>query len=144
MTDTTLVKIVSPITTVTVTDKINVVNVKDQIAVATIGTQGPAGTPGGMFVGGFTTVSTDYLITLTDREWINVDASLEPLIITLDNVANFPINRSFTIKKIDSTENWVSVETSDGELLDFDIIRTLELPGEAIKIATDGIQWWIR
>lgn len=141
MTDT-LVKIISPITTVTVSDKINVINIKDKIAVATIGIQGPPGTPGGLFLGGFSVFNHDHLITVVDRQVILVDASSNPRIITLD-LATSLLNRHFYIKKIDLTNNFVTIQTSDGEMLDFDTFWTLELPGEDLEIGSDGTQWWI-
>ena len=80
---------------------------------------------------------TDYTVTNADSV-VLVNASAGDIAITLPTGS---AGRFYTIKKIDSTGNIVTV-AGDGSI-DSSITKEITLENSAMEILSDGVDWWI-
>lgn len=95
-------------------------------------------TPGNICA--ITTETTNYNITLTD-DVVLLDGTIGATIGTLPVIGTVPVGRKYTIKKIDTTSNSVSV-SGNGVNIDFNPSWLFSTSGEAITVISDGAQWW--
>lgn len=79
--------------------------------------------------------------TLGSHHILLVNAAGGPKTMTLPQASTVP-QRCYTIKKIDSTSNAVTVDGFSSELIDGQLTIVLESL-DALKIICDGSAWWI-
>lgn len=87
------------------------------------------------------TVTADYTVTSGD-EYILVDASIDPVTITLPAVSGLT-GKKYTIKKIDTTVNTVTVDADGAETIDDDETAVITDPYTSIDLVCDGSEWWV-
>lgn len=88
----------------------------------------------------FTTVSS--ATTLSEElDVILGDASTSGFTVTLPYVKS--ATREYTVKKIDSTSNYVDVKPQSGETIDNGSYFRLQSFGDSIRFSSDGTYWWI-
>ncbi len=86
-------------------------------------------------------VTNDY-IPGDDDQVILVDASSRDITITLPSAVEFN-NRTFYIKKIDSSLNNVIIDGEDDETIDENDTITTNVQYLCLQVASDGANWWI-
>jgi len=91
--------------------------------------------------GSTSTVTTTYTITTSDR-YIFADASGGAFTITLPTAASSS-GLKFTIKKIDSSANAVTVDGDGAETIDSAANYALTVQFESIDVVSDGTEWHI-
>lgn len=79
--------------------------------------------------------------TAGDQTFINVDASGGAVTITLPTSVGIS-DRVYYIKKIDSSSNYVTIQTTGGQTLDGATSFQLKIGYEAIMVVSDGSNWW--
>jgi hypothetical protein len=87
------------------------------------------------------TETTSYLATLLD-EVILCDATLGPITITLPTAVG-NAGKLYSVKKIDSSNNRVTVDGNGAEPIDGDLDFDLKKQHEVIQVVADGTGWWI-
>jgi len=100
-------------------------------------TPGPQGAPGDMRAQ--RTVTTNYSPVITDSI-IKVDATTGAKSINLPPASEVP-EKVFTIKKIDSSENAVTINGDDDETIDGQASITFDVQWEWYNVASDGLNW---
>ena len=85
------------------------------------------------------TVTTTYSILTTDKI-ILCDATTAAFTVTLPSPSEGLI---FTIKKIDSTANAVTIATAGAETIDGSATQVITIQHTALKLANDGSNWFI-
>ena len=91
--------------------------------------------------GGIKTVSADYTATLFD-ETILVDATSAARTVTLPTTANGRcMNKIYTIKKIDSSGNAVTIDANASETIDGALTQTLASQWNALTLKADSSTW---
>ena len=88
-----------------------------------------------------TTILADYSISVNDSK-VLVDATTGNITITLPNPA-LSKGASYSIGKIDSTSNKVTVLPNSTELLFGETSFDLLYSNELIELVTDGTNWYI-
>ena len=89
-------------------------------------------------------VTTETASTTLDStdDVVLVDASGGAITITLPAAAT-DTGREYTIKKIDTSANAVTVDGNGSETIDNATTAVLGRPYDAIQIVSDGTEWWI-
>lgn len=87
------------------------------------------------------TVAIDTLLTGNSRT-VAVDASGASRTITLPLAADVKFI-VYTIKKIDATANTVTIDPNGGQLIDGVLTQVLTTQWQALRIQSDGTQWFI-
>lgn len=88
-----------------------------------------------------TTVTGNYTITDADST-VLCDATSGSMTITLPSAAQSP-SRFFNIKKIDATNNTVSITPAGAETIDGDTSKTIGLQWVNVVVHSDGTNWYI-
>jgi hypothetical protein len=84
--------------------------------------------------------STSYTLTTND-EVVLANATSGSLTCTLPTAAG---NRNmYTVKKIDSSANTVSVATSGGQLIDGGVTAVMRVQNASVSVVSDGSNWYI-
>lgn len=83
----------------------------------------------------------DYTVSTTDR-FIIVDASGGNITITLPEASTCQ-GYEFTIKKIDSSVNTVTIDGDGAETIDDDTTQIISNQYDAITVTSDNSEWWI-
>lgn len=102
---------------------------------ASAGKWGPASSPVAP-----KTVTTDYTIAVSDRT-ILVNADTGPVTITLLSAATTPRN-PYKVKKIDVTNNAVTLTTTSSQTIDGNASYVLQSM-DSLTVESDGSNWWI-
>ena len=89
----------------------------------------------------FSTKTSNYTITSTD-DVIAADAAGGAVTITLPTAAGIT-GRQFTVKRINTGANTVTVATTGGQTIDGDATQILNLPQTSISMVSDGTNWVI-
>lgn len=71
-----------------------------------------------------------------------VNAAGGDLTVTLPNTSLLT-GRSYVIKKIDTTPNIITINTSDGAVIDGQISVLMDSPFTSLTFVTDGTNWYI-
>ncbi len=85
------------------------------------------------------TVTTTYNILTTDKI-ILCDATTAAFTVTLPSPSEDLV---FTIKKIDSTANIVTIATAGAETIDGSATQDITIQFTALKLVNDGSNWFI-
>ncbi len=96
---------------------------------------------GGVPLPNIRTVTSDSSIIVNDAV-VLADATSGPIVLSLFTVMA-TVGKTLTFKKIDSTDNFVTIEGYDTDEIDGDNTFDLELQHETITIVGDGTYWWI-
>jgi hypothetical protein len=83
--------------------------------------------------------TTDYTLLGTDNH-LRVDASSSPINVTLPD-ASAVLGKVYTIKKIDSSANTVTILTSLSQLIDGNSTESLTVQYESITLISNGSGW---
>jgi hypothetical protein len=90
---------------------------------------------------GFVTKTSDYTATLADRI-ILCNATGGAFTITLPAAASSS-GKSYFIKKIDDSDNFVSVRGNASEPIDDSNLRVLPVQNNSVHVVSDGVQWYV-
>lgn len=115
-----IVRVIETPTQVVVTQEPKGIVVTDKvIQVITMGVQGPPG-PSGSSGAGFNFYSTtvDYTVNLSQYNYISVDASGDPVTITLPLSSNSNKGQAVYVAKVDNTAFAVTVQTTSTQPID--------------------------
>lgn len=85
--------------------------------------------------------STNFTASLMD-DFISIDASLSAVTVSLP-AASLMAGKSYTVKKVDSSFNTVTVDASSDETIDGALTKKLSTKDESILIVSDGESWKI-
>jgi hypothetical protein len=88
-----------------------------------------------------TSNDSPYLVTVNDA-FLPVDASTGSVTIALKPVAEARGKR-LTIKKIDSSNNTVTVDGNGSETIDDELTQIISIQYDSICVMSDGTEWWI-
>lgn len=88
------------------------------------------------------TVTANTSITIAADSTVLVDASGGARTITLPAVATSN-GRDFTIKKIDSSGNAVTIDGNSAETIDGATTAVINAQYESVTVHCDGTEWWI-
>lgn len=84
-------------------------------------------------------VSTNY--TILDTDWrVRVNAALGTVTITLPSAIG-RLNKLFAVRKIDSTFNIVTVNTTSNQTIDGSLTWELRNPNDLVEVIGDGTNW---
>jgi len=115
-------------------------NVLRDYATAALNIQGANSLARNNFGQNMKTVTADYSMIWAD-EAILADAGGGAITITLPNPASYP-NYEVTIKKIDSSANEVTIAPHDTETIDGASSLTLANQNDAVRLRSDGTNWF--
>ena len=87
-----------------------------------------------------TTVTADTTLT-SSNDVVLVNAASGAITITLPTAAT--LLQEFTVKKIDSSGNVVTVDGNGSETIDDTTTKVLSSQYDSIRFASDGAEWWI-
>lgn len=87
------------------------------------------------------TVSTNTLLNSTNGT-VLVSAAAADVTLTLPTAVGIS-GRRYTIKKIDSSLNTVTIDASGSETIDGNLLIETNLKNTAITVQSDGSNWWI-
>lgn len=88
-----------------------------------------------------TTITGNYAALLTDY-MILANASAGPITITLPSAATTP-GQTYEVKKIDSTSNTVTINTTSSQTIDGQLTQTIGYQNTEVNFTSDGLQWWM-
>lgn len=86
-------------------------------------------------------ISTAYTVTLEDST-VLADATSAAFTITLPKAYNAN-GYIFTIKKIDSSANAVTVDGDGAETIDGATTQVISFQYDSVTVQSDGTEWWI-
>lgn len=87
------------------------------------------------------TIAANVTLNETHRT-VLIDASAAPRTVALPPAAAAR-DRVYTIKKRDSSANLVTIDPAGGETVDGFALQLLTTQYQALRIQSDGIEWWI-
>ena len=91
---------------------------------------------------GIINISNDYNAGSTDNQIIIVDASDGDVTITLPQALD-AADKTYYVKKIDSSNNIVTVDPYSDETIDGQPQLDITIQYECYKIVCTGVKWWI-
>jgi hypothetical protein len=81
--------------------------------------------------------------TLTSvHQVVLVDASSGAITMSLPSAVTY-VGPGFTIKKIDSSANAVTIAANGSETIDETTTRVLAMQYDAVELMSDGTEWWL-
>ncbi|KKK44553.1 hypothetical protein LCGC14_3166900 [marine sediment metagenome] len=87
------------------------------------------------------TITSNTVLTLSNVV-VLCDAAAENILVTLPT-ASGEVGRNYSIKKIDSTANLVTISGINSETIDDALIAVLTAQYESLPVVTDGSRWYI-
>lgn len=88
--------------------------------------------------------TANYTVVVADRnKTITVDATAAARTIAIDPVTTFANGDAFTIKKVDTSTNVVTIDASMAETIDGALTLVLRSPGQSVTLKSNGTAWVI-
>lgn len=87
------------------------------------------------------TVTATTTLTVSD-DLLLADATSGAITVNLPAVASLP-GREFTVKKIDSSANAVTLDGNASETIDGSTTAALASQYDSVRISNDGSEWWV-
>ena len=92
-------------------------------------------------IGGITTKTSSYTATANDYIII-CDAKSHGFVVSLPT-ASSNIGRIYYVKKVDSSQNTITVNPEGAEEVDDGATAVITTQFETITVTSDGLNWWI-